>query len=634
MSGFLDHEENRFRPQYGQRSRGDKSPSLSGLRSLRVKGVSGKYRSFRAVRTTANTARRVMVKSRFVKLSGFGKYAVAEHLKYIARDGVDKEGREGKMFGENDEYSPDILMETMPGEERQFRFIISPEDAENIDLEQYTKQLMRQMQQDLGRELYWGGVAHYNTDNPHVHIVVRGVDKRGADVMIHPDYISNGIRDRASEIATNMLGHRSEHEIITSKMKEISQLRVTGLDREIGYIKNGDTVDLNNNGIGKMQRNRLHERLKFLQKLGVAIPIDGYKWNMADDWKKRLIEHQQYNDKMQSIEKTGIKVEHKRIFGHGMIQGRVAQVGLSNELYDRYYMVIETTRGEGYYVELNKFERHEWRRHDIVSVQSGRESWGKPSDKNIQRLASENGGIYDTTTHRASIPEDTVYVGHIQVEADDFVEAHRKRIGSLVRYGLAEQVSDTSWLVAPDIVEQLKIKDKEGSKTFCRVTKESAMTIQEQVSYRGNTWLDKHLDSRDQKSFAGYGFGNETKDAIRRRVLFLQQDLGIGPADQWRTKKLTDIEKHDYAKGFEKHSGYSYKGEQSAIVKDGKLSDSGALSSGRRYAVIMNEKTREFSMLPWRKQYEQLQGKQVQIDGGDKGRWMVRQLNRSRGLGR
>lgn len=42
-----------------------------------------------------------------------------------------------------------------------------------------TRDLVRQMEADLGTRLDWAAVSHWNTDNPHVHLIVRGVDQAG-----------------------------------------------------------------------------------------------------------------------------------------------------------------------------------------------------------------------------------------------------------------------------------------------------------------------------------------------------------------------------------------------------------------------------------------------------------------------
>ena len=56
-----------------------------------------------------------------------------------------------------------------------FRFIVSPEDApEMADLKGYARELVGQMEKDLGIKLDWVAVDHWNTQHPHVHIIVRG----------------------------------------------------------------------------------------------------------------------------------------------------------------------------------------------------------------------------------------------------------------------------------------------------------------------------------------------------------------------------------------------------------------------------------------------------------------------------
>jgi type IV secretory pathway VirD2 relaxase len=42
--------------------------------------------------------------------------------------------------------------------------------------------------------LLWAAVNHHNTDNPHVHIVVRGVDQDGNGLRIDGPYIARGMR--------------------------------------------------------------------------------------------------------------------------------------------------------------------------------------------------------------------------------------------------------------------------------------------------------------------------------------------------------------------------------------------------------------------------------------------------------
>ena len=132
-----------------------------------------------------------------------------------------------------------------------FRFIISPEDAAELaDLRGFTRELMQDVERDLGTRLDWVAVDHWNTDNPHVHVLIRGRADDGQDLVISRDYISRGFRDRAAERVTFELGPRSEHEIRTALEKEVEAERWTSLDRALRDIADdgGGVADLRPGG--------------------------------------------------------------------------------------------------------------------------------------------------------------------------------------------------------------------------------------------------------------------------------------------------------------------------------------------------------------------------------------------------
>src|SRR3546814_17762807 len=92
-----------------------------------------------------------------------------------------------------------------------FRFIVSPEDAADMqDLRAFARDLVRQMEADLGTRLEWIAVDHWNTDNPHIHLLMRGVNDQGGDLVISRDYISHNLRSRAEELAFAELGPKPE----------------------------------------------------------------------------------------------------------------------------------------------------------------------------------------------------------------------------------------------------------------------------------------------------------------------------------------------------------------------------------------------------------------------------------------
>jgi type IV secretory pathway VirD2 relaxase len=53
------------------------------------------------------------------------------------------------------------------GDRHSFRLIVAPEDADRLsDLRDFTRDVMIQMEADLGTELDWISVDHFNTGHP------------------------------------------------------------------------------------------------------------------------------------------------------------------------------------------------------------------------------------------------------------------------------------------------------------------------------------------------------------------------------------------------------------------------------------------------------------------------------------
>ena len=135
-----------------------------------------------------------------------------------------------------------------------FRFTVSPEDATQMaDLHTFTRELMTDAGRDLATKLDWIAVDHWNTDNPHIHVLVRGTADDGKDLVISRDYISHGFRQRAAERVTLELGPRSEQEIRSGLEREVEAERRTSLDRTLRDIadEGAGIVDLRPGGPGE-----------------------------------------------------------------------------------------------------------------------------------------------------------------------------------------------------------------------------------------------------------------------------------------------------------------------------------------------------------------------------------------------
>jgi len=207
----------------------------SGARRGSGRLARGRIASLRA--TARASQRRVIVKARIVRHRGsrFTAAPLAQHLTYLKRDGVTRDGKDAELFGADREpIDGKLFAERCADDRHHFRFIVSPEDAgELADVRAFTRELMTDMAKDLDTRLDWVAVDHWNTDNPHVHILVRGKADDGRDLVIDRGYISEGMRARAEQRVTMELGARSEQDIERTLNREIDADRWTSLDRRL-----------------------------------------------------------------------------------------------------------------------------------------------------------------------------------------------------------------------------------------------------------------------------------------------------------------------------------------------------------------------------------------------------------------
>jgi type IV secretory pathway VirD2 relaxase len=131
-------------------------------------------------------------------MNASGAKAAALHLRYIERDGVEKDGSKGVLYDADGPARAKAFEQPRPGEKHQFRLIVSPEDAGELDLTVYVRRLMATVERDVGRKLEWAAVNHHDTDHPHAHIVIRGVDRDARSAG--PRVPSSGLRWRAQNL--------------------------------------------------------------------------------------------------------------------------------------------------------------------------------------------------------------------------------------------------------------------------------------------------------------------------------------------------------------------------------------------------------------------------------------------------
>jgi type IV secretory pathway VirD2 relaxase len=286
------------------------------------------------------------------------------HLGYLRREGVTKDGELARMFNADSE-NADVgaFVRRTAGDRHHFRFIVSPEDAAELtDLHAYTRDLVRQMEEDLETGLDWIAVDHWNTDNPHVHLTLRGKEEGGRDLVIQREYISRGLRARAQELATIELGPRSEREIRTRLTEEVRAERWTQLDRTLQRAAAADDViDLrptsDGSGDDRQLRVLLIGRLQRLEAMGLARAIGPAQWKLAADAEPTLREIGERGDIIRTMNRALARdVASITIHEQGEptqpVVGRVAAKGLDDELAGRPYLIVDGVDGQTHYVRL------------------------------------------------------------------------------------------------------------------------------------------------------------------------------------------------------------------------------------------------------------------------------------------
>ena len=267
-------------------------------------------------------ARRSVVKASFSRNRNTGAWAA--HAKYLSRPGAQLEFAKGEGFDAERE-SIDLVATVRGWEQRDellWRFIVSPEDADRLDLQDHVRALTAQMERDLGTQLEWVAIDHHNTDDVHVHLLVRGVRANGRPLEINRDYLRSGIRMRSQEIATRELGPRLEPEMLRSRERAVRREQWTEIDRALQRKADADgRIDYSQfaarNEGGRIRAEQELERLQFLDGLGLAQRIDERTWQLAENHERELRAHQRARDVIKSR-----AYDRKRGNDRGLDRGR------------------------------------------------------------------------------------------------------------------------------------------------------------------------------------------------------------------------------------------------------------------------------------------------------------------------
>lgn len=174
---------------------------------------------------------------------------------------------------------------------RHFRIILAAENGSRLDdLRGYTRAVMARAEAALGTKLAWVAVDHWDTDNPHTHVILRGKRDNGRDLIIPPDYVKHGFRSAARDVATERLGPRTRDDERLALSREVRAHRPTRLDQWIAdqLPDNGVMRLANLSGRSPEQSDALKARAQELRRLGLAHEVKRNVFRFEPGWRDGL----------------------------------------------------------------------------------------------------------------------------------------------------------------------------------------------------------------------------------------------------------------------------------------------------------------------------------------------------------
>jgi type IV secretory pathway VirD2 relaxase len=250
---------------------------------------------------TGAYGRRSVVKASFRRNRHNGGWA--KHARYLTRERAQLE--HGRGLGFDREHDGLDMVATVRewerGDQLVWSMILSPEDAERLDLRRHARDFVAGMEQDLGTTLEWVAIDHHNTDDAHIHLLIRGVRDNGKVLNLDRDYIMSGLRELSQELIERELGPRLEHEVLLARGRTIEREQWTEIDRalerrlEADRIVSYERFEPHSEG-AKVRMEQEIERLQFLEKLELARRISERSWELSVEHEAELRKRQREHD--------------------------------------------------------------------------------------------------------------------------------------------------------------------------------------------------------------------------------------------------------------------------------------------------------------------------------------------------
>jgi len=315
------------------------------------------------------------------------------HGRYLARESATFENDAKPVGFSRDIEGVDIAGKLQSwqaaGDQQFWKLIVSPEFGDRVELTRLTRELIKQMEKDLGTDFEWVAAEHYNTEHPHVHVVIRGVRDSGEALRLTREYVQQGIRTIAADLCTRQIGYRTELDGVVAERREVSEKRFTSIDRRLlkdagesspDFGSQHFTVSRNaeQTGLGETARSRTRHdvaRLAVLRQMGLAESSGPNTWRLRKDFEQVLRAMQRASDRQRTLAAHGTVMSDERLTIEVLdlrqitcVEGRVLVHG-QDEQTGRNNLMLEGTDAKIHFIQYTP-EMEEARRKGELRVNS------------------------------------------------------------------------------------------------------------------------------------------------------------------------------------------------------------------------------------------------------------------------
>lgn len=436
-------------------------------------------------------SRRVIVKASYIRAKDEkSRGRIRHHLNYAGRNTLETETNATELYTTQEQsISIKDKIEDFEKAPHMFNIIISPEDGGKIDLKNFTRDFVKTVEIDLRTKLDWVAGNHYDTNEPHVHLLIKGLDDTGKKLLMTRDYISRGLRVRASQTINKKLGLRDWDDVVTSLKLEITKPKKCAIDDII--VKNSqsnsvNTAKLSTDALDDLPKALVERRLEFLASKELAHKTNDHTWHVKDRFIDELKNIERSSSILEKLSGTlkfnnqDCEVLSAKNLEDRMIKGHVVERGFVDDMSDKEYLLIKSKEKRFIYVQLEKHsEKSAAGVGEFIRITTTKPFVGpKTSDLTINKIAKENGGIYDASQHEKAAQKDVSLP--LGVSAKEYAQVHVNRLEVLARKGIVEKLAGGRYAIPKDFIEKLTQEAKrsqEGYKPHIKVTRLSAARL-------------------------------------------------------------------------------------------------------------------------------------------------------------